>query len=213
MARMLCLAMVAALAGATMAFVGPAIRPEPKVKQNHVALHASAPGSPENTESQSPLRVGGAMLSIVAALALVLAPVEAQAAKSGGRIGGTASAARSKPPPRAPVASSSKTTVINKTTVIAPPPVVAPPMGMGMGVGFAPAPVVVAPAPSLGDVVVGTVIGGAINNAISGGHHSGPSTSDRLLENQQRQDERQIDNQKAEIEQLKADIQNMKATK
>ena len=210
--------MVAALAGATMAFVGPAIRPEPKVNQNHVALRASAPGSPENTESQSPLRVGGAMLSIVAALALVLAPVEAQAAKSGGRIGGTASAARSKPPPRAPVASSSKTTVINKTTVIAPPPVVAPPvvappMGMGMGVGFAPAPVVVAPAPSLGDVVVGTVIGGAINNAISGGHHSGPSTSDRLLENQQRQDERQIDNQKAEIDQLKAEIQNMKATK
>lgn len=218
MARMLCLAMVAALAGATMAFVGPAIRPEPKVNQNHVALRASAPGSPENTESQSPLRVGGAMLSIVAALALVLAPVEAQAAKSGGRIGGTASAARSKPPPRAPVASSSKTTVINKTTVIAPPPVVAPPVvappiSMGMGVGFAPAPVVVAPAPSLGDVVVGTVIGGAINNAISGGHHSGPSTSDRLLENQQRQDERQIDNQKAEIDQLKAEIQNMKATK
>ena len=214
MTRMLCIAMVAALAGATMAFVGPAIRPEPKVNQNHVALRASAPGAPENTESQSPLRVGGAMLSIVAALALVLAPVEAQAAKSGGRIGGTASAARSKPPPRAPVASSSKTTVINKTTVIAPPPVVAaPPMGMGMGVGFAPAPVVVAPAPSLGDVVVGTVIGGAINNAISGGHHNGPSTSDRLLENQQRQDERQIDNQKAEIEQLKTEIQNMKVSK
>ena len=214
MTRMLCIAMVAALAGATMAFVGPAIRPEPKVNQNHVALRASVPGAPENTESQSPLRVGGAMLSIVAALALVLAPVEAQAAKSGGRIGGTASAARSKPPPRAPVASSSKTTVINKTTVIAPPPVVAaPPMGMGMGVGFAPAPVVVAPAPSLGDVVVGTVIGGAINNAISGGHHNGPSTSDRLLENQQRQDERQIDNQKAEIEQLKTEIQNMKVSK
>ena len=35
---------------------------------------------------------------------------EAQAARSGGRIGGTASAARSKPPPRAPVASSSSKT-------------------------------------------------------------------------------------------------------
>eukprot|EP00913_Durusdinium_trenchii_P018558 g17438.t1 len=57
---------------------------------------------------------------------------------------------------------------------------------MGMGVGFAPAPVVVAPPPTLGDVVVGTVIGGAINNAITGGHHSGPTSTDRLLENQQR---------------------------
>lgn len=57
--------------------------------------------------------------------------------------------------------------MINKTTVIAPPPVVAaPPMGMGMGFG---APVVVAPPPTIGDVVVGTVIGGAINNAITGG--------------------------------------------
>ena len=34
---------------------------------------------------------------------------EAQAARSGGRIGGSAPAARSRPPPRAPVASSSKT--------------------------------------------------------------------------------------------------------
>ena len=189
------------------------------MNQNRVSLRASAPDAPE---TQSPFRVGGAMLSIVAALALVLMPVEAQAAKSGGRIGGTATSARSKAPPRpapkAPAATSTnKTTVINQTTVIAPPPpvVAAPPMGMGMGmgVGLAPAPVVVAPAPSLGDVVVGTVIGGAINNAITGGHHSGPSTADRMLENQQRQDERQIDNQKAEIEQLKAEINNMKAAK
>lgn len=216
MARVVSLALVAAAAGATMTFVGPAIRSEPKVTQNRVSLRASAPDAPDAHESQSPLRVGGAMLSIVAALALVLMPVEAQAAKSGGRIGGTAAAARSKPPPRAapkaPVASSTnKTTVINQTTVIAPPPpvVAAPPTGMGMGV----APVVVAPAPTLGDVFVGTVIGGAINNAISGGHHSGPSSTDRLLENQQRQDERQIDSQKAEIEQLKTEIQNMKVAK
>lgn len=218
MARMVSLALVAAAAGATMAFVGPAIRSEPKVTQHRVSLRASAPDADAH-ESQSPLRVSGAMLSIVAALALVLMPVEAQAAKSGGRIGGTADAARSKPPPRAapkaPAASSTnKTTVINQTTVVAPPPVVAaPPMGMGMGMGMGVAPVVVAPAPTLGDVVVGTVIGGAINNAISGGHHSGPSSTDRLLENQQRQDERQIDNQKAEIEQLKAEIQNMKVAK
>lgn len=62
-------------------------------------------------EEMSAPRMGGAVLSMVAALLLALAPVqEAQAAKSGGRIGGTASAARSKPPPRAPAASSSSKT-------------------------------------------------------------------------------------------------------
>eukprot|EP00438_Fugacium_kawagutii_P027396 Skav208443 [mRNA] locus=scaffold1952:191232:191882:- [translate_table: standard] len=216
MARIASVAVAAALtAGGTMTFVGPAMT-EQKVSQKRVALRASAPEA-ENLENQNPLRVGGAMLSIVAALALVVMPVEAQAAKSGGRIGGTASAARSKPPPRpaakAPAASSTnKTTVINQTTVIAPPPpvVAAPPMGMGMCVGMAP--VVVAPAPSLGDVVVGSVIGGAINNAITGGNR-GPTNTDRMLENQQRQDERQIDSQKAELEMLKSEIQSLKAAK
>jgi len=203
------LALAAAALGA-IAFVGPVIPAEPKTR---VSLRASLKEPEHQAPEQSPLRVGGAFLSMMAALALVWLPVqEAQAARSGGRIGGSAPAARSRPPPRAPVASSSsKTTVINKTTVIAPPPVVAaPPMGMGMGVGFAPAPVVVAPAPTLGDVVVGTVVGGAINNAITGGH-SGPTNTDRLLENQQRQDERQIDNQQREIELLKSEIQNLKS--
>eukprot|EP00435_Cladocopium_sp_Y103_P019704 s1864_g4.t1 len=243
------LALAAAALGA-IAFIGPVVPAEPKTR---VSLRASLKEPEHQAPEQSPLRVGGAFLSMMAALALVWLPVqEAQAARSGGRIGGSAPAARSRPPPRAPVASSSSssktaavegsvfvpfgilsildgscipqfldglqenemTTVINKTTVIAPPPVVAaPPMGMGMGVGFAPAPVVVAPAPTLGDVVVGTVIGGAINNAITGGHHSGPTNTDRLLENQQRQDERQIDNQQREIEQLKSEIQNLKSTK
>eukprot|EP00438_Fugacium_kawagutii_P016601 Skav236387 [mRNA] locus=scaffold29:90054:95780:- [translate_table: standard] len=205
-------ALAAAALGA-IAFVGPVVPGDPKTR---VSLRASLKEPEHQAPEQSPLRVGGAFFSMMAALALVWLPVqEAQAARSGGRIGGTASAARSKPPPRAPVASSSRTTVINKTTVIAPPPpvVAAPPMGMGMGVGFAPAPVLVAPPPTIGDVVVGTVIGGAINNAITGGHHSGPTTTDRLLENQQRQDERQIDNQQREIELLKSEIQNLKSTK
>ncbi|CAK9045780.1 unnamed protein product [Durusdinium trenchii] len=215
MMRAAVLSLLATAGIGAVAFVGPANTVEPKTR---VALRASMKPLPESQDpEQSPVRAGGAFLSMVAALVLVLLPVqEAQAARSGGRIGGTASAARSKPPPRAPVASSSsKTTVINKTTVITPPPpvVAAPPIGMGMGVGFAPAPVVVAPPPTLGDVVVGTVIGGAINNAITGGHHSGPTSTDRLLENQQRQDERQMDNQQREIELLKSEIQNLKSTK
>mmetsp|Transcript_82186 Transcript_82186/g.100845 ORF Transcript_82186/g.100845 Transcript_82186/m.100845 type:complete len:204 (-) Transcript_82186:181-792(-) len=196
---------LAAAAWGAIAFVGPVVSPEPRTR---VSLRASLKEPEQQAPEQSPLRVGGAFLSMMAALALVWLPVqEAQAAKSGGRIGGTASAARSKPPPRAPVASS-KTTVINKTTVIAPPP--PPVVAAPMGVGFAPAPVMVAPAPTIGDVVVGTVIGGAINNAITGGHHSGPTNTDRMLENQQRQDERQIDNQQREIELLKSEIQNLK---
>ena len=161
--------MIVALASmAALAFVGPSQGP----RSGSVALRAGHGELPETTEPQnatSIARTGGAFFSMIAALALVLLPVEAEAAKSGGRIGGTASAARSKPPPRAPAAASTTTnkTVINETTVIAPPPpvVAAPSMGMGIGV----APVVVAPPPTLGDVVVGTVIGGAINNAISGG--------------------------------------------
>ncbi|CAJ1338081.1 unnamed protein product [Effrenium voratum] len=197
---------LAAAGLAAVAFVGPVARSAPAPR---VALRGAREVPETQDGEQSPLRVGGALLSMMAAFALALLPVqEAHAAKSGGRIGGSASAARARPPPaRAPAAaSSSRTTVINKTTVIAPPPVMAPaPVAIGM------APVVVAPAPSLGDVVVGSVIGGAINNAMYGGHHSsGPSTSDRMLENQQRQDERQMDKQSMEIEQLKSELANLK---
>eukprot|EP00439_Symbiodinium_sp_Y106_P086304 s166_g32.t1 len=144
------------------------------------------------------MRVGGAVLSMLAAFVMAMLPMqEAQAARSGGRIGGSAPSARRAPPPRpaprAPAAASSsktppiKTTVINKTTVIAPPPVVAAP-SVGFGMGFAPAPVVVAPPPTVGDVIVGSVVGGAINNAMYGGQNRGPTNTDRMLENQQRQE-------------------------
>lgn len=200
---MLRFAVLALAAMAAVAFVGPATRAAPTPR---VALRAGRPEGPE-APSPGPLRLGGAVLSMLAALALAVVPMEAQAAKSGGRIGGTASAARSKAPPRkAPAAVNKETTVINQTTVIAPPPVVAPVAPMG----FAPAPVVVAAPPTVGDVIVGTVVGSAINNAITGGHH-GPTSTDRMLENQQRQDERQLDQQKAEIDLLKSEIQSLKS--
>eukprot|EP00930_Biecheleria_cincta_P102159 TRINITY_DN93843_c0_g1_i1.p1 TRINITY_DN93843_c0_g1~~TRINITY_DN93843_c0_g1_i1.p1 ORF type:complete len:251 (+),score=50.07 TRINITY_DN93843_c0_g1_i1:82-753(+) len=171
----------------------------------------------EEEPAASPFRIGGVALSVLAALALAVLPMEeAQAAKSGGRIGGSAPSMKRAPPPRpsAPAASSTRnTTIINKTTVVAPPPVVAAPvMGYG-GVGMMASPIVVAPAPTLGDIVVGSVVGGAINNAIYGGHHSGPSTTDRMLENQQRQDERQMDRQENEINQLKSEIARLAAEK
>jgi hypothetical protein len=73
-------------------------------------------------------------------------------------------------------------------------------MGMGFGYG-----------PSIGDIVAGNMIGGAINNAMFGGQRYGPSTTDRMLENQQRQDEREMDKQKSEVDQLKAEIAALKA--
>lgn len=206
-----------------IAFVGPV---PPQQQPGSKSLSASwardamngAEVADEEEAAASPFRIGGVALSVLAALALAVLPVEeAQAAKSGGRIGGSAPAMKRAPPPRptAPAASSitKNTTVINKTTVVAPPPVVAAPvMGYG-GVGMMAAPVVVAPAPTLGDIVVGSVVGGAINNAMYGGHHSGPTNTDRMLENQQRQDERQMDRQENEINQLKSQIAQLAAEK
>jgi len=176
---------------------------------------SSTPSQPElveEIESPSPLRLGGACLSILAALVVTFVPIsEAQAAKSGGRIGGSAPSRRPAPPPPRTV---NKTTIINKTTVVAPPPVVvAPPVvvggyGGGYGGGFG---MVVAPPPTVGDVIVGAVVGSAINNAIGGGNRGyGPSGTDRMLENQQRQDERQMDKQANQIEDLQRELQNLK---
>eukprot|EP00928_Gymnodinium_smaydae_P051550 TRINITY_DN350_c0_g1_i3.p1 TRINITY_DN350_c0_g1~~TRINITY_DN350_c0_g1_i3.p1 ORF type:complete len:483 (-),score=66.39 TRINITY_DN350_c0_g1_i3:224-1672(-) len=137
----------------------------------------------------------------------------AHAARSGGRIGGSARAARTRSPsPRASPQLRSNTTVIerNNTTVIAPPPVGFSP-GLGMG-----GPVIVAPAPTLGDIVVGAAVDGAVRGVVSGatgGPHHGPSSTDRMLENQQRQDERQIDKQATEIEALKKELDQLKAEK
>jgi len=72
---------------------------------------------------------------------------------------------------------------------------------------------IVAPAPTLGDVVVGTVVGGAINNAMGFNGNRGYSGTDRMLENQQRQDERQLDNQSRDIDQLKNEIARLNAQK
>jgi len=176
-----------------------------------------APGlgeGPEGAGSVDPARLGAAALSILAALVVSFAPAgEAQAAKSGGRIGGSAQAARSKPPPgRTSTNVINKTTVVerNTTVVVPPPPVVAPVAPMGMGFGMAP--VVVAPPPTLGEIVVGAAVSSAIHSAVAP-HHYGPSVNDRILENQQRQDERQMDRQANQIEDLQRELQQLKAQK
>lgn len=217
------LLVLVALSVSAIAFVGPVVQqPGSQSLRASKARGAAswAEASGESSEASSPLRIGGAALSMLAAIALVMLPLEdAHAAKTGGRIGGSAPPARPAPPakpaaPKAATSTTTNTTVINKTTVVqaAPPPVVVAPPVMG-GVGMMGAPVVVAPPPTLGDVIVGTVVGGAINNAINGGPRSGPSTTDRMLENQQRQDERQLDRQASELELLKSQINQLQAEK
>jgi predicted RNase H-like nuclease (RuvC/YqgF family) len=86
------------------------------------------------------------------------------------------------------------------------------PFGGGFGFGGFGAPVIVAPAPTLGQVVAGAAIEGAVSGAV---HNSmrGPSSTDRMLDNQIRQDERQMDKQSAEIEALQKQIEELKAQK
>lgn len=214
-----------ALSLSAIAFVGPVVQqPGSQSLRASKARGAAswADASGESSEASSPLRIGGAALSMLAAIALVMLPLEgAHAAKTGGRIGGSAPTAappaKPAPParpaaPKAATSTTTNTTIINKTTVVQAPPVVvaAPVVG---GFGMMGAPVVMAPAPTLGDVIVGTIVGGAISNAINGGPRSGPSTNDRMLENQQRQDERQMDRQSNELELLKSQITQLQAEK
>jgi len=180
-------------------------------------------------ETTSPFRLGSAALSLMAALVVTFWPLEeAFAARSGGRMGsmgggmgrsmGSMGGARSAPrpptarqsmgaPPSAvkpPPTVQNRTTVVNKTVYAPPPVVVAPvtPFGMGMGYGgFG----MFGPPPSLGDVIVGNVVGNAISGAFRG-----PSGTDRMLEGQMRQDERQMDRQSAEIDSLKRQIEDLK---
>eukprot|EP00929_Paragymnodinium_shiwhaense_P086541 TRINITY_DN47036_c0_g1_i1.p1 TRINITY_DN47036_c0_g1~~TRINITY_DN47036_c0_g1_i1.p1 ORF type:complete len:242 (+),score=48.75 TRINITY_DN47036_c0_g1_i1:85-726(+) len=161
-------------------------------------------------DTSSPLRLAGAVASLLAALVVAVLPVaEAHAAKTGGRMGGGNKTVVNK-------------TIVNKTTVVqqapaqapAPPPVVVAPAPPPVVIG---APVMaVAPAPSLGDVIIGGVAQGAVSGMVSNAmhsavpHSSGPSTTDKVLENQQRQDERQLDRQADQIADLQRELAAMK---
>eukprot|EP00401_Gymnodinium_catenatum_P071199 CAMPEP_0117545346 /NCGR_PEP_ID=MMETSP0784-20121206/46047_1 /TAXON_ID=39447 /ORGANISM="" /LENGTH=167 /DNA_ID=CAMNT_0005342189 /DNA_START=37 /DNA_END=536 /DNA_ORIENTATION=- len=162
---MLLVAMAAAIAMASVvAFIAPpgvdsslrggmAPSPRPTVAAR---VEADAEGNPPHDLG---LRFGGFVASMFAALVVALMPVaEAQAVRSGGRMGGTAPSAKPPPARAAPRPAEpttiNRTTVINKTTVVAPPPpppvVVAPAPVMAPAVspfGMAVAPVVVAPPP------------------------------------------------------------------
>mmetsp|Transcript_148292 Transcript_148292/g.413025 ORF Transcript_148292/g.413025 Transcript_148292/m.413025 type:complete len:222 (+) Transcript_148292:62-727(+) len=155
----------------------------------------------------SSFRVGSAIVSLLAALLVALMPVaEAQAARTGGRIGSSAPSKREQkaPPPTQRAAAPrviNKTTVVEKTNVVVAPP---PPPAVIM----APASVIVAPPPpTVGDIIVGAAVSSALNSAIA---PHGPTTTDRIMENQIRQDERQLDRQAVQIEELQRELRDLK---
>jgi len=185
----------------------------PAQKAFRLAGPAAQEAVDQSSDSDSPTRFGGAFVSMLAALVIAFAPVaEAQAGKMGG-----AAPSKAAPPAAAaaPKTITRNTTVINKTTVIQAAPVVAAPVVvvapapvMGMGYGMGMAPVVMAPPPTIGDMIIGAAVGSAINGAIN--PNRGSSTTDRVLENQQRQDERQLDKQAMQMESLQREMAALK---
>jgi len=105
-----------------------------------------------------------------------------------------------------------KTTVVQKTVVVPPPPppVIVAPSPVVSPFGMAAVPVIVAPPPTIGDIIVGAAVNGAVNSAINSTIPRGPSTTDRIMENQIRQDERQLDRQAAQIDDLQRELRELK---
>lgn len=163
---------------------------------NYVAFEPS-----KTVAEESPVEAVGsfarAALAVVAALAVAFVPMDdAQAARSGGRMGGGGGMGRrAAPPPRAaaPRTSTSSTTNFNVGVGIAPP-IYSSPFGFGGGFGF-------------GMPFFPPMFGPTI--AIGGGS----SATDQMLQNQQRQDERVIDQQKSEIDKMQKEIAELKAAK
>jgi len=136
-------------------------------------------------------------LAVIAALAVAIVPMsDAQAARSGGRMGGgggmRGGMGRSAPPPRSAARSN---TNVNIGVGVAPP-IYGGGFGMGFGSPF-----------GFGMPFFPPLFGPTI--AIGGGS----SAADQQLQNQQRQDERMMDSQKAQIDSLQKQVEELKASK
>jgi len=136
-----------------------------------------------------------AHFSAVAALAAVLmvgsVPAPAEAARSGGRMGGMGSAARRAPPP--PARSAQRASGGGSTNInIGVSPVISPFGYGGFGYGGF----------GFGPTILPVPFGGM-----------GPSASDQMLQQQQRRDESTLDNQARQIDALQKEIAELKAKK
>eukprot|EP00438_Fugacium_kawagutii_P000430 Skav201979 [mRNA] locus=scaffold2336:43117:45478:+ [translate_table: standard] len=138
----------------------------------------------------------GLRASAAATLALLLAllPMDAaQAARSGGRMGGSSRGFSARPPPRAAAPRGGATTRSSSSVSIGiGAPVISP---FGFGAPFSP----------FGFSPFGYGFGFGVPIG-----PSGPSASDQMLQNQQVQDERKIDEQKQEIAALRKELDDLK---
>jgi len=146
---------------------------------------------------ESFVNLSRAALAVLAALAVAFVPMDgAEAARSGGRMGGMGGSrpqSRAAPPPRsAPSARSGVGASVGGAPTVVVSPMMSPfgysPFG---GFGYSP---------------FGFGFGG-----FGGGF--GPSGTDQRIQEQQRQDERNIDQQKGQIDALQKEIETLKAQK
>lgn len=228
-------ALVLVTSSATTGFVGST---KYVTSRQPVAMQAGSesswqPWAEESKAEQASTASGsyfGVFASLLAALVIMVAPLqEAQAAKTGGRIGGTAPSMRPKPAPSASGRTGGRiggttsaaqapqvinnTVVVEKTVVVphpvAPPVIVAPSPVYGaspfMGGSMYGAPLYVEPAPTLGEVAATVGAAMVVKSIVDA------NSPDRVLANQIRQDERQLDRQQNQIKELEKQIQDMKA--
>jgi len=158
---------------------------------------AAASAAPEEDPLQVASTALRAALAIMAALAVAFVPMDgAEAARSGGRMGGGMGRGGGgfggrAPPPRAQTqrrAAPSSGPNIN----IGVGPVFAPPMFSPFGFGM----------PFFGPPIIPIPFGS-----------SGPSNTDRMIQDQQRRDESVIDQQKQQIDQMQRELSELKAKK
>mmetsp|Transcript_60137 Transcript_60137/g.157634 ORF Transcript_60137/g.157634 Transcript_60137/m.157634 type:complete len:216 (-) Transcript_60137:5-652(-) len=201
-------AVVAALTVADYAFVSPGQVPRPPAERMAQKASAFAREVAEPAEAQPNLDAFSSAWRFAAAAAVALlvalVPLEgAEAARSGGRMGGMGGgfSRRSAPPriaaPRAAPSGGSRFAGARGPNInvgvgsFAPPIFMPSPFGFGSPFGYG-------------------LFGPPM---LPLGMNSGPSQQDQITKDQQRQDERVIDQEKMQIDQMQREIQDLKAKK
>mmetsp|Transcript_5576 Transcript_5576/g.17822 ORF Transcript_5576/g.17822 Transcript_5576/m.17822 type:complete len:208 (-) Transcript_5576:368-991(-) len=197
---LLCSALLVALVCADLAFVQPPLSLLSRSAPGRTQRQPLAAQAADVAETVSTARASSeawrVALAACAALLVALLPISgAEAARSGGRMGGMGGGMRSAPPPQrsqeqaqsGPRFSSGPNISVGVGPMIAPP-MFGPPMLFGPPMGLFGPPMLPLPVPSMG-----------------------PSVSDQMLQDQQRRDERQMDSQKSQIDALQKEIAELKA--
>jgi len=153
------------------------------------AVEEHADAKPEEMTSSNSWRM---IAAVCAAVLVALLPLSgAEAARSGGRMGGMGGGARrSMPPPQA-----------QRQEQVRP----GPNISIGVGPMIAP--------PMYGSPFLGPPMGFFGPPLLIPGPSFGPSNTDRALQDQQQRDERLLDSQKMQIESMQREVAELKAKK